>query len=136
LTINYPSYSGPSVGDYLKNPAYPDYDLAAVFAVAKKYVGIKYRFGGSSPAGFDCSGYIQFVYSQFGISLPHSVSGQAARGKPIRLKDAKPGDLVIMAGHNGFYAGNGMILDSPRTGGSVSIRPIWTESYYIVRLGI
>jgi cell wall-associated NlpC family hydrolase len=64
------------------------------------------------------------------------VSGQAARGKPIRLKDAKPGDLVIMAGHNGFYAGNGMILDSPRTGGSVSIRPIWTESYYIVRLGI
>jgi cell wall-associated NlpC family hydrolase len=136
LTINYPSYSGPSVGDYLKNPAYPDYDLDAVFAVAKKYVGVPYRFGGSSPAGFDCSGYVQFVYAQFGISLPHSVSGQAARGKPIRLKDAKPGDLVIMSGHNGFYAGNGMILDSPRTGGSVSIRPIWTESYYIVRLGI
>jgi cell wall-associated NlpC family hydrolase len=41
-----------------------------------------------------------------------------------------------MAGHNGFYAGNGMILDSPRTGGFISIRPIWTDSYYIVRLGI
>ena len=136
LTINYPSYSGPSVDDYLKNPAYPDYDLAAVFAVAQKYIGIPYRFGGSSPAGFDCSGYVQFVYAQFGISLPHSVSGQAARGKSIRLKDAKPGDLVIMSGHNGFYAGNGMILDSPRTGGSISIRPIWTDSYYIVRLGI
>ena len=136
LTVSYPSYHGPSVSDYLKNPAYPDYDLAAVFAVAKKYIGVPYRYGGASPAGFDCSGYVQFVYSQFGIALPHSASGQGAMGKPIHLKDARPGDLVIMPGHDGFYAGNGMILDAPRSGGVVSIRPIWTDSYYIVRLGI
>lgn len=136
LTINYPTYSGPSVSDYLKNPPYPNYDLSAVFAVAKKYIGVPYRYGGASPAGFDCSGYVQFVYSQFGIALPHSSSGQGAMGKPIHLKDAKPGDLVIMPGHDGFYAGNGMILDAPRSGGVVSIRPIWTDNYYIVRLGI
>ena len=136
LTVSYPSYNGPSVSDYLKNPAYPNYDLDAVFAVAKKYIGVPYRYGGASPAGFDCSGYIQFVYAQFGIALPHSASGQGALGKPIHIKDARPGDLVIMPGHNGFYAGNGMILDAPRSGGVVSIRAIWTDNFYIVRLGI
>lgn len=137
LTITYPSYKGPSVADYLKNPPYSsDYDLAAVFAVAKKYIGVPYRYGGASPAGFDCSGFIQFVYAQFGVALPHSASGQGALGKPIHIKDARPGDIVMMPGHNGFYAGNGMILDSPRSGGVVSIRPIWTDNFYIVRLGI
>ncbi|MEY4397194.1 MAG: hypothetical protein RLZZ40_950, partial [Actinomycetota bacterium] len=123
-SLKYPSYSGPSVSDYLKNPAYPDYDLAALFAVAKKYIGVPYRYGGASPAGFDCSGYVQFVYAQFGIELPHNSAGQAGYGKPIHIQDARPGDLVIMPGHNGFYAGNGMILDAPRAGGVVSIRPI------------
>ncbi len=137
LTVIYPKYNGPSVSELLKNPPYASgYDLAAVFAVAKKYQGVPYRYGGSSPAGFDCSGYIQFVYAQFGVALPHSVSGQGAAGKPISIKDAQPGDIVMMPGHNGFYAGNGMILDAPRAGGSVSIRPIWTTNYYIIRLGI
>ena len=137
LLVVYPRYTGPSVADLLQNPPYANgYDLAAVFAVAKKYVGIPYRYGGASPAGFDCSGYIQFVYAQFGVALPHSVSGQGAMGKPISINDAQPGDIVMMAGHNGFYAGNGMILDAPRAGGSVSLRPIWTTDYYIIRLGI
>lgn len=137
LNIVYPRYSGPSVSDYLANPPYAGgYDLAAVFAVAKKYQGVPYRYGGASPSGFDCSGYIQFVYAQFGVSLPHSATGQGAMGRPISINDAQPGDIVMMPGHNGFYAGNGMILDAPRAGGVVSIRPIWTTNYYIVRLGI
>lgn len=135
-SIIFPEYHGPSAEDYLKNPPYPDFSLAKVFDVAKQYIGVPYLFGGASPAGFDCSGLVEFVYAQFGVALPHSASAQAAMGRPIRLEDAKPGDLVIMAGHDGIYAGNGKILDAPAAGGYVSIRDIWTTSFYIVRLGI
>ena len=130
------SYSGPSVSDFLANPPYPNFSLSSVFSVAQQYIGTPYVYGGSTPAGFDCSGYVMYVYAQFGISLPHSVSGQAAMGKRISIQDAQPGDLVIMSGHDGFYAGNGNIMDAPDTGRSISIRPIWTSDYYIVRLGI
>jgi len=130
------SYSGPSVSDFLANPPYPNFSLSQVFSVAQQYIGTPYVYGGASPAGFDCSGYVMFVYAQFGISLPHSVSGQAARGTRISIADAVPGDIVIMDGHDGFYAGNGNIMDAPDTGRSISIRPIWTSDYYIVRLGI
>ena len=129
-------YSGPSVSDFLANPPYPSFSLSQVFSVGQQYIGTPYIYGGSTPAGFDCSGFIMFVYAQFGISLPHSVSGQAARGTRISINDAQPGDVVIMSGHDGFYAGNGMIMDAPKPGGRVSIRPIWTDNFYIVRMGI
>ncbi len=134
--VNYPPYNGPSAADYLKNPPYPDFSLSKVFDVAKKYVGVPYRFGGATPSGFDCSGFVMFVYSQFGVELPHSAAAQGAIGKPIRLSDARPGDIVMISGHNGIYAGNGKILDAPAAGGVVSIRKIWTSNFYIVRLGI
>ncbi|MEV8212536.1 C40 family peptidase [Leifsonia sp. NPDC077715] len=130
------SATGPSVSDFLANPPYPNFSLSQVFSVAQQYIGTPYVYGGASPAGFDCSGYVMYVYAQFGINLPHSVSGQAAMGKRISIADAQPGDLVIMPGHDGFYAGNGNIMDAPDTGRSISIRPIWTSNYYIVRLGI
>lgn len=133
---SYASYSGPTVSDFLANPPYPSFSLSQVFSVAQQYIGTPYVYGGSTPAGFDCSGYVMYVYAQFGISLPHSVSGQAARGKRISIQDAVPGDIVIMSGHDGFYAGNGNIMDAPDSGRSISIRPIWTSDYYIVRLGI
>ncbi|AGW40867.1 hypothetical protein O159_06900 [Leifsonia xyli subsp. cynodontis DSM 46306] len=136
LTRYATSYSGPSVQQFLANPPYPDFSLDRVFSVAQQYIGTPYVYGGDSPSGFDCSGYIMYVYSQFGISMQHSVSKQAASGKVIAIADARPGDLVIMPGHDGFYAGNGNILDAPTQGKSVSIRPIWTDNYYIVRLGI
>lgn len=136
LTNYATSYKGPSVSDFLASPPYPDFSLDQVFSVAQQYVGTPYVYGGSTPAGFDCSGYVMYVYAQFGISLPHSVSGQAAMGKRISIDDARPGDLVIMPGHDGFYAGNGNILDAPTQGKAVQTRPIWTSNFYIVRLGI
>ncbi len=132
----YASYSGPTVADFLKNPPNPNFSLDAVYSVGLKYLGTPYRFGGANPSGFDCSGFIMFVYAQFGVPLPHGVNSQAQRGTKISRADARPGDLVIMNGHSGFYAGNGNILDSPRAGGVVSVRPIWTDNYYIVRIGI
>jgi peptidoglycan DL-endopeptidase CwlO len=136
LTAYAKDYTGPSVSDFLANPPYPTFSLAKVFSVAEQYIGTPYVFGGSTPAGFDCSGYVMFVYAQFGIALPHSVSGEAARGTRISIQDAVPGDLIVMPGHIGFYAGNGNIMDAPKAGGFVSIRPIWTSDYYVVRMGI
>ena len=136
LAATYASYSGPTYSDFLANPPYPTFDLAQVVAVGQQYLGTPYVYGGADPSGFDCSGFIQFVYAQFGVSLPHSVSGQAAAGSKISIADALPGDLVIMAGHDGIYMGNGNIMDAPRAGGVVSVRPIWTDSYYIVRVGV
>jgi Cell wall-associated hydrolases (invasion-associated proteins) len=132
------AYSGPSASDYLKNPPYPKFSLSQVFQVAKQYIGVPYVYGGSTPAGFDCSGFTMFVYAQFGVNLPHSSMEQGQMGTRISIADAQPGDLVIMLGgaHVGFYAGNGNILDAPDVGRSISIRPIWTSDYYIVRMGI
>ena len=110
------------------------FSLDAVFQTALQYRGTPYVFGGSTPSGFDCSGFVMYVYAQFGIDLAHSVSAQAAAGTRIPLSEARPGDLVIMSGHDGFYAGNGMILDAPRPGKVVQMRAIWTSDYYIVRI--
>ena len=130
------SYSGPSAAEYLASPAHPNFDLASVYNVALQYQGVPYVYGGATPAGFDCSGFVMYVYAQFGISLPHSSTGQGAAGTRISLADAQPGDLVIMDGHDGFYAGNGNILHAPYEGAAVRVQPLWTSDYYIVRLGI
>jgi cell wall-associated NlpC family hydrolase len=135
LAAEYAAYSGPSVSDYLTNPPYPNFDLAGVAAVAQQYQGVPYRFGGADPSGFDCSGFVMFVYAQFGISLPHSVTGSAAMGTRIATEAGLPGDIVIMDGHSGIYLGNGMFIDAPYEGRVVNVRPIY-DSYYIVRIGI
>ena len=136
LAAAYASYSGPTSSDYLANPPYQNFDLAAVASVAQQYQGVPYRFGGADPSGFDCSGLIMYVYAQFGISLPHSVSGIEASGTIIDRAAALPGDIVTMSGHNGIYLGNGMFIDAPSEGRSVVVRPIYTDDYWIVRIGI
>lgn len=128
--------AGPSISDLLANPPYPSFDLAAVAAVAQQYQGVPYSFGGATPAGFDCSGFVSYVYAQFGISLPHSVSGIAASGTAISTDAAVPGDIVTLPGHNGIYLGGGMFIDAPDYGDVVRIRPIYSSDYYIVRIGI
>ena len=134
----YRDYSGPTADDYLLNPPFPTYNTEKVMQVSAKYVGVPYVFGGETPAGFDCSGYVMFVFSQFGISLPHSVNGQARLGKIIKPEDALPGDLVIMNdhSHDGIYAGNGMFYHAPLRGDKVKLAPIFTPNHYFVRLGI
>ena len=134
---SYASYSGPSAAQYLANPPYPNFSLDQVFQVGLQYQGVPYRYGGADPSGFDCSGFVTFVYAQFGISLAHSVRSQAVSGTVIAPEDAVPGDLVIFSGegHDGIYAGNGNVLHAPYEGASVRVQPIWDSVYY-VRLGI
>ncbi|WP_438856506.1 C40 family peptidase [Agromyces sp. M3QZ16-3] len=123
-----------AASEYTPAAVYGSADPASVFAVAQQYLGVPYVYGGATPAGFDCSGLVQYVYAQFGISLPHSSSAQGAAGTQISLSEAVPGDLVVMSGHIGFYAGNGMILHAPYEGTVVRTQPIWTSDYWIVRI--
>lgn len=138
LAVSYRSWGGPSVADLLANPPYPNFDLNQVVEVAKSYQGVPYRYGGDDPSGFDCSGFTQYVYAQFGISLPHSSSRQGAGGTAITPDAALPGDLVVMdgGGHIGIYLGGGMMIDAPRAGTTVQIRSIYNPSHWFVRYGI
>lgn len=108
-----------------------------VLAVAASLTGIPYLYGGSTPAGFDCSGFTQYVFAQVGISLGRTTYAQYAQ--TYAVSDPRPGDLVFYGGsspwHVGIYAGNGMMYDSPRTGKSTSLRPLFSGSPEIRRIG-
>ena len=133
---NYLSYSGMTAEQYVLNPPYSVLDEATVIKVAAKYTGTPYVFGGENPNGFDCSGYVRFVFAQFGLDLPHSVIAQSRLGIRIRPEDARPGDLVILnnLSHDGIYAGNGNFYHAPRRGDTVKLAPIFTDQVFFVRL--
>jgi cell wall-associated NlpC family hydrolase len=111
-----------------------DYD--SVVNVAKTYVGVPYVFGGADPNGFDCSGYVRFVYSQFGILLPHSVTDQNTVGKRVSRAHAVPGDLVVWndGSHVGIYAGGWSMYHAPRSGDKVRYFPIFSTDVHFVHI--
>jgi cell wall-associated NlpC family hydrolase len=132
----YASYGGPSVRDLLANPPYPGYDPATIVSIAMQYLGSPYVYGGASPAGFDCSGFTQFVFAHVGISLPHSSSAQG-RMTAIAPEAAIAGDLVVMdgGGHIGIYLGNGTFIHASTPATGVKISKPWGD-YWFVRPGI
>ncbi len=133
---NYLSFNGKTAADFVLNPPYSKLDEATVLKVAAKYVGTPYVFGGENPNGFDCSGYVRYVYAQFGLDLPHTVIGQSRYGIRIRPEDARPGDLVVLndLSHDGIYAGNGNFYHAPRRGDTVKLAPIFTSQVFFIRL--
>ena len=103
-----------------------------VLAYAYQFEGYPYVWGGSSPStGFDCSGFVQYVYAHFGIDLPRTTFEQVNCGTPVSLSDVKPGDLVFEMpspegpNHVGIYIGNGKILDAMDPQNGVTISPIY-----------
>ncbi len=70
---------------------------ANIVDYASKYLGTPYRSGGTSPAGFDCSGFVGYVFNEYGFALAHSSRTLSTRGETIKKEDAKPGDLVFFA---------------------------------------
>ena len=91
--------------------------------IAMKYLGIPYAWGGASPAGFDCSGLVMYVYAQLGILLPHYAAAQYGFGSPVSRDQLQPGDLVFFDGlsHVGIYIGGGQLVHAPQTGDVVKI---------------
>ena len=98
----------------------------AVVAYASNFLGTPYKWGGTTPAGFDCSGFTQYVYKHFGINLGRTTKNQIYNGVGVSREELQPGDLVFygkggVPSHMGIYVGNGMYIHSPRTGDVIKI---------------
>lgn len=107
----------------------------AIVEIAARYVGVPYLSGGSTPEGFDCSGFTSYVYAQVGITLPRTSSAQRGAGTVVSRADAQPGDLIWSPGHISIYAGDNMQVDAPRPGKTIQIREIWQTNPTFIRVG-
>jgi len=104
---------------------------------AKQFIGTPYVYGGMSPAGFDCSGFVKYCYSLMGVELNRVAQDQALNGVEVPASEMLPGDILCFAsseggsyiGHSGIYVGNGYFIHSPRTGYTVEIVALDTTSY-------
>ena len=116
-------------------PVAPPPTHGGVVGIAMRYLGTPYVWGGASPAGFDCSGLVMYVFAQVGISLPHSSYAQYGMGSPVARSDLQPGDLVFFdgLGHVGIYVGGGSFIHAPHTGDVVKISSLsgWYASTYV-----
>jgi cell wall-associated NlpC family hydrolase len=113
----------------------PPARYGGVVGIAMRYLGIPYVYGGASPSGFDCSGFVMYVYAQVGVSLPHNAAMQYGYGTPVDRSQLQPGDLVFFngLGHNGIYIGGGQFIHSPHTGDVVKISSLsgWYDSTWV-----
>lgn len=109
----------------------PAFRSGGVLGIAAGFAGTPYVYGGTTPSGFDCSGFTQYVFGQIGINLPRTAEQQRQFATPVSTP--QPGDLVFFgapAYHLGIYAGNGMMWDSPHTGSSVGLRSVYSGATY------
>ena len=113
--------------------ALPAGDNTGVVAITLQYLGVPYVWAGANPTGFDCSGLVQYVFAQMGISLPHNAAAQFHDSAAVSVprNQLEPGDLVFFNGldHVGIYIGNGDFVDAPHTGTTVRIDSL-SEGWY------
>ena len=107
--------------------------------VARSMIGRPYRYGGTTPKGFDCSGLVYYAYREIGMTAPRTASEQMRLSQPVRLSDARPGDLLFFrlsgrkVSHVGIYAGDGQFIHAPSKGKRVSYEAT-TSPYWRSRL--
>jgi peptidoglycan DL-endopeptidase CwlO len=113
----------------------PPSRYGGVVGIAMHYVGTPYVWGGASPGGFDCSGFVMYVFGQIGVSLPHNAAAQYGYGTPVSRDALQAGDLVFFdgLGHVGIYVGGGSFIHAPHTGDVVKISSMtgWYASSFV-----
>lgn len=102
--------------------------------IAARYLGTPYVFGGKNPGGFDCSGFVSYVYGQMGIAVPANTEAMPAAGQMLPLSAAQPGDILWRHGHAGIYVGDGKVIHATMPGRGLSIDPIsWGGFTNVIR---
>lgn len=121
------SSSSASAPSYENNTSYDTSSIGAQIATyAQKFVGYPYVYGGTSPSGFDCSGFVQYIYRQFGCSINRTATAQLGNGYSVSYDDLRPGDLVFFgygssASHVGMYIGGGQFVHAQNSSTGVVI---------------
>jgi gamma-D-glutamyl-L-lysine dipeptidyl-peptidase len=110
---------------------------AKIVSEARKFLGLRYLWAGTSGFGFDCSGFTHSVYAAYGITLPRDANRQAVHGTPVAAPDLRGGDLVFFRSspsgpiiHVGMYIGGGNMIDAPHTGAPVRVESVWSFGNY------
>ena len=108
---------------------------AAALLTAQSRIGTPYRYGGSGPDAFDCSGLVAYAYQRAGVAVPRTAAQQYALARPVPRAELRPGDLVFFrlsgreVSHVGIYAGDGKFVHAPQAGGQVRTASLDDEWY-------
>ena len=124
--------------DYGKGGNYGKQEVARLLNIALRFGGVPYVWGGATPVGFDCSGFVQYVFGQIGVNLPRTADVQYELGRKVMKADLQPGDLVFFetyepgASHDGIYVGDDQFV-AANSGTGVAVAalsdPYWSSHY-------
>jgi cell wall-associated NlpC family hydrolase len=143
--ISSPPISEPpttSVPSTAVQPGHDAFDSYALVGTALSLRGVQYRNGGADPTGFDCSGFTQYVFAQYGVGLPREVRDQFESGKPVSADDMQPGDLVFFTTtgpgptHVGIAIGSDQFVHAPSSTGVVRVERVGTAYWSSRFLGV
>ena len=124
--------------DYGKGGNYGKKDVVRLLGIASRFGGVPYVWGGETPAGFDCSGFIQYVFREVGINLPRTADVQYELGRKVTQAELQPGDLVFFEtyepgpSHDGIYFGDGKFIAANSSTGVAVVSlgdPYWSSKY-------
>jgi murein DD-endopeptidase / murein LD-carboxypeptidase len=98
--FKFPVKNDSIIRDSVKTLAHREFIIDSMITFGKKFLGLRYKYGGTTPQGFDCSGYVSYIFGKFGFKLPHSSSGMATIGEKVDLKQAQKGDFILFKGRS------------------------------------
>jgi cell wall-associated NlpC family hydrolase len=136
-----PSGHGPAVVEPFPTLLALSANGSRAVQLALQFLGVPYVWGGATPAGFDCSGLMMYVYAQLGIHLTHYSGAQFHQGAAVPREQLQPGDLVFFhpsargPQHEGMYIGNGLFVHAPHTGDVVKISSLADPAYALSYAG-